>query len=83
LRYIRKYGWIIVNTINDIIVFENTQKGIRLYGKMPRNRPYVFEIAEIFVDEAYKAEVKNKVVIDVGAYLGESAIYFAINGAKR
>jgi 23S rRNA G2069 N7-methylase RlmK/C1962 C5-methylase RlmI len=27
--------------------------------------------------------VKGKVVIDVGAYIGDSAIYFALRGAKK
>jgi len=27
--------------------------------------------------------VRNKIVIDVGAYIGDSAIYFALRGAKR
>jgi len=28
-------------------------------------------------------DVKGKVVIDVGAYIGDSAIYFALKGARK
>jgi FkbM family methyltransferase len=42
------------------------------------------EYAEQFVKETYKwLNVKGKEVVDVGAYLGDSAIYFAINEAKH
>lgn len=38
---------------------------------------------EVFLDEPYKCvDVKGKLVIDVGAFNGDSAIYFAIKGAK-
>jgi len=40
-------------------------------------------IDEIFVKEVYKSDFANRIVIDVGAYRGESAMYFAINGAKK
>jgi len=41
-------------------------------------------IPEIFEEGMYKMlNVKGKVVVDVGAYIGESAIYFALKGAKR
>jgi FkbM family methyltransferase len=39
---------------------------------------------EQFVKEIYKwLDVKGKIVVDIGAYIGDSAIYFAINGAKH
>jgi FkbM family methyltransferase len=41
-------------------------------------------ILEIFDYGAYKSlSVKDKVVVDVGAFVGDSAIYFALKGAKR
>lgn len=41
-------------------------------------------IIETFVNEQYKnLDVKNKNVIDVGANIGDSAIYFALKGAKH
>lgn len=42
------------------------------------------DIVGIFVDEDYKfLNVKNEIVIDVGANIGDSSIYFAVNGAKK
>jgi FkbM family methyltransferase len=41
-------------------------------------------IPEIFDLGVYASlDVKDKVVIDVGAFVGDSAIYFALKGAKR
>ena len=37
-----------------------------------------------FIDEGYKwLNVKGKEVVDVGANIGDTAIYFAVNGAKH
>jgi FkbM family methyltransferase len=45
---------------------------------------YYQNIEEQFVKEVYKwLNVKEKNIVDVGAYTGESAIYFALNGAKH
>jgi len=41
-------------------------------------------ILEQFVKEVYKwLNIKGKEVVDVGAYIGDTAIYFAVNGAKH
>jgi FkbM family methyltransferase len=41
-------------------------------------------IVEVFDYGVYESlNVKGKVVADVGAYIGDSAIYFALRGAKR
>jgi len=83
LRNIKEHGWSIADIINDILVFEDKQKSIKLYSSIDDNYPYSDVIYDIFVREFYKADFANKVVIDVGAYRGESSIYFAMNGAKR
>jgi len=79
----KKAGWEIVDVVNDLVVYENRQKGIKLYSSIDDHLFYIHIIDEIFVQEIYKADFKNKVVIDVGAYRGESAIYFALQGAKK
>jgi FkbM family methyltransferase len=44
----------------------------------------IFEVLEIFRDKIYAGfNVKGKSVIDVGCFIGESALYFAKQGAKR
>ena len=41
-------------------------------------------IIEVFDYEHYSfMNVKNKIVVDVGAYIGDSAIYFALKGAEK
>ncbi|WOE50992.1 FkbM family methyltransferase [Sulfuracidifex metallicus] len=42
------------------------------------------EIIATFEDEEYGyVDVKNKSVVDIGAFVGDTAIYFAIKGAKK
>jgi FkbM family methyltransferase len=41
-------------------------------------------ILEVFDKDVYESlNVRDKVVVDVGAYIGDSAIYFALRGARR
>jgi FkbM family methyltransferase len=41
-------------------------------------------IIEVFDYEHYSfTNVENKIVVDVGAYIGDSAIYFALKGAEK
>lgn len=41
-------------------------------------------IKEQFIEEQYKwLSIKNKIVIDIGANIGDSAIYFALRGARH
>ena len=43
-----------------------------------------FTIFETFIREDYKGiNVKDKLVLDIGANIGDTAIYFAIHGAKK
>jgi len=79
----KKSGWKIADISKDLVVYENKQRGLKLYSSIDDLLFYIHIIDEVFVTEIYKANFDNKVVIDVGAYHGESAIYFAINGAKR
>ena len=83
LRNIENHGWEIVDSIGNLVVYENKQKGIKLYSRIDDIINFTSVINEVFIQEIYKANVKNKVVIDVGAYRGESAIYFALQGAKK
>ena len=56
--------------------FENKQ--IELYGWEP------WCLSEIFFNEDYsKLNVHNKTVIDIGGFIGDSAIYFILKGAKK
>lgn len=47
-------------------------------------REYHSVLREQFVDEQYRwLDVNNREVLDVGGSIGDSAIYFALNGARR
>lgn len=35
------------------------------------------------ISDAYKANYKNKVILDIGGYQGETAVYYWISGAKK
>jgi len=80
LKALKKAGWNVSVNGNNVIY---TNDNIRLYGKINEDFSYAATINEVFVKEAYKTNVKDKVVIDVGAYRGESSIYFALQGAKK
>lgn len=58
--------------------FPYREKIITVHGI--HDGPYRFNF--FFKDYEF-LNVMNKVVIDVGAYVGDSAIYFALNGAKK
>ena len=81
LGNIEKYGWKIIGTTDDLMIFES--EGIKLYSRLDDEAPYSSVINDVFIKETYRANVKDKVVIDVGAYRGESSIYFALQGAKK
>jgi len=54
------------------------------YGKINvKFKHMIFSIYEVFNDEIYKSDFKDKEVIDVGANVVDSAIWFALNGAKK
>ena len=69
-----------------------TLLGMLKNGKVPykkdiitlKGAPQNGDPFRVFIYEEYKfLEVAGKTVIDVGANIGDTAIYFAINGAKR
>lgn len=82
LIYTEKVGQLSSHQFLDLLKRErisyNGQEVI-LHG-MPGNGDFV----GVFIEEEYRnLNVKDKVVIDIGANNGDSAIYFALNGARR
>ena len=62
---------------NEKIPYKN--KDIVIHGLKDNG-----DLIDVFVLEDYKfLNVDNETVIDVGANIGDSAIYFALNGAKK
>lgn len=44
----------------------------------------IFELKETFLDDLYGYfDVKGKTVLDIGAFIGDTAIYFATKGARK
>ncbi len=57
---------------------------ISLHGWIGENNVNNGNIFDVFINEEYKfLNVKDKIVIDIGASIGDSSIYFALNGAKK
>lgn len=62
---------------NEKITYKN--KDIVIHGLKDNG-----DLIDVFVLEDYKfLNIDNETVIDVGANIGDSAIYFALNGAKK
>ncbi len=58
-----------------------TLKGLKFRLPFPSG---IIELKETFVEEIYNYfNVKEKVVLDVGAFIGDTAIYFALKGANK
>jgi FkbM family methyltransferase len=51
------------------------------YVKFRHMRKSILEVFEY--DHYATLNVRNKIVVDVGTYIGESAIYFALKGARK
>lgn len=68
------------------IIFNYNKKQLHLYhgGNRKEINHAIGAISEIFCDNIYdKLDVKNKDVVDIGANIGDSALYFATKQSKR
>ena len=70
---------------NKIIKFKFSNKTIKFYYDSQRQLNNALGmIKDQFIEEQYRwLDVKGKHVIDIGANVGDSAIYFALKGAKH
>lgn len=74
------YGWTLKGTTDKMQMY-NPEKNI--YINLSRNASIdLLHLIEIFEEKAYGEEFHG-IVIDVGAYIAESSIYFASQGAER
>lgn len=56
-------------------------KGLTFWLPFPRG---ILELNSIFLEDCYgDLDVEGKTVLDIGAFIGDSAVYFASKGAKR
>ena len=74
----RKWTDCLTEDRSGLIISWNDSKPITIYNWDP------WTLAEIFYDEDYsKLPVRNKVVLDIGGFNGDSAIYFSLKGASK
>jgi len=81
--YLNRSKEFVYNFANDTISLSkysfNDKTNITIHGGISNG-----EFINIFMNNFYKSvPVENKVVIDVGANIGDSAIYFVLRGAKK
>ncbi|MCL4381686.1 FkbM family methyltransferase [Candidatus Marsarchaeota archaeon] len=70
-----------VTVVNKRVKFEYKDREIVLAGGVVLCTPLILEN---FFNEEYRAfNVKGRVVLDIGANIGDTAIYFVLNGAKK
>ena len=72
--------------INDLFIeFEYSGKIVRLYGLKHGDLSWKYgDLATIFISRDYDIlNVKDKVVIDIGANVGDTPVYFALRGARK
>ena len=68
----------------QFITFEYNNKHLKFYGVIENNTIVNGAIDEVFFYEDYKfLSSKDAVVIDIGANIGDTAIYFCLNNAER
>lgn len=72
------------NEAEKVMVVKFSGKEIRLHYKSLSFFSVIITVGEIFIDEEYKSlKVKGKTVVDIGAFIGDTAIYFALSGAEH
>jgi len=78
----KRHAWFFSTLHNlDIIFVNDTFIQFRYKDRFDINGFVTF--GEIFRDGIYDVDVKGRTVVDVGAGIGDSSIYFALNGAKK
>jgi len=83
----KRHAWFFSTLYNLDIVFVNDM--FILFRYRYRILKFYFDIndfvafGEIFRDGIYNVDVKGRAVVDVGAGIGDSPIYFALNGARK
>ena len=64
--------------LDDIINFDFNGKQVKMKGGLNNG-----DLGSIFGEECYDVEVEGKVVLDIGANIGDSSIFFALKGASK
>ncbi|MCL5423742.1 MAG: FkbM family methyltransferase [Candidatus Marsarchaeota archaeon] len=80
--YNKKYN-LDIKIRKHFILFKKFNNSIKLFhGGRPNS--ILSLITENFILEQYsKLEIKNNIIVDIGANVGDSTIFFVLNGAKK
>ena len=66
-------------TVKSLSWFENNNTDVKIYGGITNG-----DVVHVFFKHEYSMlPVKDKIVIDIGANIGDSSISFAMRGAKK
>jgi FkbM family methyltransferase len=72
------------NKVDDYVEFEYKNHQCKFYGIVENGRIVNGDIVHVFFKEDYKfLNFENSTIIDIGANIGDTAIYFCLNNAKR
>jgi predicted RNA methylase len=83
----KRHAWFFA-TLHDLDVIYVDDRFIQ-FRYMDRVLKFYFDIndyitfGEIFRDGIYDVDMKGRTVVDIGSGIGDSSIYFALNGAKK
>jgi FkbM family methyltransferase len=74
-----------LSIVDRLIVADYKNRQLKFHYSSKDERVHaVLMIVGEFLDEPHKElEVRNRKVVDIGAYIGDTPIYFALNGAKH
>ncbi|AIG97477.1 methyltransferase, FkbM family [Archaeoglobus fulgidus DSM 8774] len=79
--------WIIFLSSDGKILKSENKPLVEIFGYkfyLPDCKNGIYEIIEMFIDEVYnRFDFKNKTVLDIGAFIGDSSIWFIHKGAKK
>lgn len=82
LAHLVANGWEILHVGGNEVVLQEPDSSVRLRARTDVGVDLSF-IDVVFVEKIYGTDFSGKTVIDAGAYIGETAVYFANRGAVR
>lgn len=69
----------------NLIEFYYKGKNFKFYADSRRRSfTVVGTLKEVFIDDVYgKLDINGNICVDIGAYVGDSSVYFILKGAKK
>ena len=74
----------VLDKVDDCVEFEYKNHQCKFYGIVENGRIINGDIVGVFFREDYEfLNLENSTIIDIGANIGDTAIYFCLNNAKH